>query len=87
MTRKQDNIISGNKIGGRKAAAKNLARDPDFYKKIGSKGAKEWDRLSELGLAKPKGFAAMDREKRVAAGRKGGEISRRTGVKNGQETK
>jgi general stress protein YciG len=30
--------MAGNKIGGIKARAKILARDPDFYKKIGQRG-------------------------------------------------
>ena len=30
--------MAGTITGGRKAAAKNLARDPDFYRRIGSKG-------------------------------------------------
>lgn len=32
--------MAGTLEGGRKAAAKNLARDPLFYQKIGSKGGK-----------------------------------------------
>ena len=32
--------MAGTKIGGMKAAAKNLARDPDFYAKIGAKGGR-----------------------------------------------
>ena len=30
--------MAGTKAGGLKAAQKNLARDPDFYAKIGRKG-------------------------------------------------
>lgn len=30
--------MAGTKLGGQKAAAKNLANDPDFYTKIGAKG-------------------------------------------------
>lgn len=30
--------MAGTKAGGKKAAAKNLANDPDFYRKIGAKG-------------------------------------------------
>lgn len=44
---------------------------------IGSKGGQA---VNE----KPKGFAAMDKEKVRAAGRKGGKVSRRTGVTTGQ---
>ena len=32
--------MAGTKAGGQKAAAKNLAKDPNFYAKIGSKGGK-----------------------------------------------
>lgn len=30
--------MSGTKLGGKKAAAKNLARDPEFYSRIGKIG-------------------------------------------------
>ena len=59
--------MSGTVSGGKKAAAKNLARDPDFYKKIGAKGG----RNGTTG-----GFAA-NRELARIAGAKGGRISRR----------
>ena len=32
--------MAGTKAGGQKAAAKNLAKDPNFYAKIGAKGGK-----------------------------------------------
>lgn len=32
--------MSGTRIGGLKAAAKNRAKDPQFYQKIGAKGGK-----------------------------------------------
>ena len=32
--------MAGTKAGGLKAAAKNKANDPDFYKKIGQKGGR-----------------------------------------------
>lgn len=59
--------MSGNRIGGLKARDKNLAKDPDYYSKIGSRGGSK--RL-------PKGFALMPFEKVQAAGKKGGEASR-----------
>lgn len=59
--------MSGTKSGGQKAAAKNLARDPDFYAKIGAKGG----RNGNTG-----GFAANPQLARIA-GQKGGRISRR----------
>ena len=60
--------MGGTLEGGKKAAAKNLANDPDFYKKIGRKGGQN----GTTG-----GFAAMDRELHLIASRKGGAISRR----------
>lgn len=68
--------MAGTKEGGRKARDRNLASDPDFYKKVGSKGGKAPHKY-------PRGFAALTPEKRAEAGRKGGEISRRISKKNG----
>jgi general stress protein YciG len=59
--------MAGTKAGGQKAAAKNLAKDPNFYAKIGSKGGKN----GNTG-----GFAANPELARIA-GKKGGTISRR----------
>ena len=59
--------MAGTKKGGIKAAAKNLARDPLFYAKIGSIGGKK----GTTG-----GFAANPELARIA-GAKGGKISRR----------
>lgn len=63
--------MAGTKIGGRKAAEKNLAKDPLFYKKIGAKGG----RNGNTG-----GFAANHELARIA-GAKGGTISRRKSKK------
>ena len=60
--------MAGTKAGGLKAAQKNLARDPDFYAKIGRKGGKN---------GRTGGFAANPALARIA-GAKGGRISRRT---------
>lgn len=60
--------MAGTKAGGKKAAAKNLARDPFFYAKIGARGG----RNGNTG-----GFAANPELARIA-GAKGGKISRRT---------
>ena len=60
--------MAGTKAGGLKAAAKNLAKDPDFYRRIGTIGGKN----GNTG-----GFAA-NRELARIAGAKGGRISRRT---------
>lgn len=59
--------MAGTKEGGRKAAASNLARDPQHYAKIGAKGG----RNGHTG-----GFAANRALARIA-GAKGGKISRR----------
>ena len=62
--------MAGTAAGGKKAAAKNLQRDPNFYAKIGSKGG----RNGHTG-----GFAANPELARLA-GAKGGRISRRRKV-------
>lgn len=59
--------MSGTISGGRKAAAKNIAKDPNFYARIGAVGGKN----SRTG-----GFAANPELARIA-GAKGGRISRR----------
>ena len=60
--------MAGTKAGGQKAASKNIANNPNFYKEIGRKGG------SRTGIIK--GFA-LSHERAVEAGRKGGTISRR----------
>ena len=63
--------MSGNSIGGKKAAARNKEKyGPDFYKKIGAKGGK----LGHTG-----GFAAGEagRDRASVYGAVGGRISRR----------
>ena len=59
--------MTGTKAGGQLAAKKNLAKDPNFYAKIGAKGG----RNGHTG-----GFAANPQLARIA-GAKGGRISRR----------
>lgn len=59
--------MAGTKAGGIKASQANLAKDPDFYKKIGAMGGKK----SGTG-----GFFA-NRELARTAGAKGGRISKR----------
>lgn len=63
--------MAGTKAGGRKAAEKNLQRDPDFYAKIGRRGGQN----GHTG-----GFAANPELARIA-GAKGGTISRRRSKK------
>lgn len=62
--------MAGTVAGGKKAAEKNLAREPGFYKRIGGKGG----RNGHNG-----GFAANPALARIA-GAKGGRISRRRKV-------
>lgn len=59
--------MAGNRTGALKARDKILAKDPDYYSKLGSIGGSK--RL-------PKGFALMPHEKVQAAGRKGGALSK-----------
>ena len=64
--------MAGTAAGGKLAAAKNIARDPDFYKKIGKIGGKN-------GNHTLRGFAAGEagRERARVYGAVGGRISRR----------
>ena len=67
--------MSGTKIGGLKARKTNLERHGEnFYKRIGAIGG----RNGHTG-----GFASNPELAKIA-GAKGGKISRRTGVKNGE---
>lgn len=59
--------MAGTKEGGRKAAAKNLDKNPNFYNEIGKKGGQK----GHTG-----GFYAHPELAKIA-GRKGGAISRR----------
>ena len=69
--------MSGTSKGGKKAAKTNQKlHGKDFYAKIGAKGGS----AEHKG---PRGFAA-DPKRAKEAGRVGGLISRRTGVKNGE---
>lgn len=63
--------MAGTKEGGKKAATKNLARDPNFYAKIGAKGGRN---------GRTGGFASNPELARIA-GAKGGRISRRKSKK------
>ena len=62
-----ETIMAGTKAGGKLAAQKNLAKDPNFYAKIGAKGGRN---------GRTGGFAANPELARIA-GAKGGRISRR----------
>lgn len=61
--------MSGTRKGGKAAARTNMKKyGPDFYSEIGRIGG-------STKTSKPKGFAAMPREKVIAAGRKGGKVT------------
>lgn len=68
--------VSGNSRGGKLAAAKNLARDPDFYRRIGARGGKKGrtggfasQEVGEDGLTGP--------QRARVVGKIGGAVSRR----------
>ena len=60
--------MSGTPAGGKKAAAANKAKDPDFYKKIGSMGGKK----GHTG-----GFASLTPEQHREISAKGGKARRK----------
>jgi general stress protein YciG len=63
--------MPGTKEGGIKTRQTNLAKyGLDYYQKLGAKGGK-------VKSDKPKGFAAMPKEKVSAAGKLGGQRSKR----------
>lgn len=67
--------MAGTLAGGKKAAATNMLRHgKDFYKRIGAKGGAN----GHTG-----GFAAHPELAKIA-GAKGGRISSRKGIKNGE---
>lgn len=72
--------MPGNRVGGLKTARKNLAKDPDFYRKLGKLGGKK---------SRGGGFAYVDEDgneigkvRAAVYGKIGGTKSRRSGVKN-----
>lgn len=68
--------MAGNVSGGIKARDKNLARDPDWYKKIGAKGGKSGNTGGfASGMVGQDGLTGHQRA--VIAGTLGGRVSRR----------
>lgn len=61
--------MAGTPIGGLKASKTNLAKDPEFYSKLGKLGGK-----SGKAQGSVKGFA-QNKERARTAGRKGGLIA------------
>ena len=72
MAEREDIALPGSKIGGKKAAETNIERyGKDFYKVQGRRGGQV------KGIKK--GFTTETAKK---WGQKGGQASRRTGIKN-----
>ena len=77
--------MAGTREGGLKARARNLARDPNWYKKIGAKGGAAGKGPDYTG-----GFASVTvgedgltgKQRAKIAGAKGGTISRRRPAKD-----
>lgn len=69
--------MAGTKAGGLKARDRNLARDPDFYAKIGRKGGKN-GHTGGFNSEAVGNDGLTGRERARVAGAKGGRISRRT---------
>jgi uncharacterized protein len=71
--------MAGTKAGGKKAAAKNLAKDPNFYAKIGAKGGKN-GRTGGFASSVVGEDGLTGAERARIAGARGGRISRRTKI-------
>lgn len=71
IKRRGDLLMAGTAEGGLKARDKNVARDPDFYRRIGAIGGSRGRGYGYTG-----GFAHPDADP-ASAGRKGGQKSRR----------
>lgn len=68
--------MAGTKAGGKKAAAKNLAKDPNFYANIGRKGGKN-GRTGGFASSVVGADGLTGQQRARLAGAKGGRISRR----------
>ena len=71
--------MAGTAIGGKKSAAKNLAKDPDFYKKIGARGGANGN-TGGFAYKKPCNCSLIKDKNHLkarCAGKIGGLISRR----------
>jgi general stress protein YciG len=72
--------MAGTITGGKKAAAKNLANDPDFYKKIGARGGARGN-TGGFAYKEPCGCSLIRDKNHIkaqCAGKLGGLISKRT---------
>ena len=63
--------MAGTPEGAAKARATILAKDPDFYQKIGSKSWSDPDRSRETG------FAVLDKETHIEISKKGGQKTKK----------
>lgn len=68
--------MAGTKAGGQKAAAKNLAKDPNFYAKIGARGGQN-GRTGGFASSEKGSDGLTGAERARIAGATGGRISRR----------
>lgn len=70
--------MAGTKAGGQKAAAKNLAKDPNFYKNIGRVGGSNGTTggFGSSKVSDKDGLTGAERAR--IAGALGGRISRRS---------
>jgi general stress protein YciG len=72
--------MAGTKAGGQKAAAKNLAKDPNFYKNIGRVGGSN-GKTGGFGSHKVSTKDGLTGAQRARiAGARGGRVSRRKKV-------
>jgi hypothetical protein len=75
--------MAGTKAGGIKSRDKNLAKDPDFYKKNGALGGKIGT-TGGFASKKPDKNGLTGKERARKYGAIGGKKSRRSGIKNGE---
>ena len=69
--------MAGSSDGGKKAAAKNLAKNPNFYRDIGRKGGSVKGTAGGFASNSVDDNGLTGRQRARIAGAKGGRISRR----------
>lgn len=69
--------MAGTKTGGQKAAQKNQAKDPDFYKKIGSIGGRN-GHTGGFGSPNVGADGLTGKERAKVVGGLGGRVSKRS---------
>lgn len=70
--------MAGSRDGGKKAAAKNLAKNPNFYRDIGRKGGSVKGTTGGFASNSVDDNGLTGRQRAKIAGAKGGRISRRS---------